>query len=299
MTFGILRLRVELFVHAQGLLRERQGLRGRADFVPRPRQPLQAAGVSRIGRLGVGIEPAPQGLFFLELVYGVGPLAGRDQYVRYDFQLLNVAAELRGSLGAGASPAAAGTASASNKNDTIGTVRIIVNDLSNRLLARPGAITGHKLSAAFARAKKIAPTGFSELYFRWVRAQFVLPAEVGAAEILGAIAVPGAKTEGGMSTPATADDLIKLIRKSGLIEETKLTGFLSNHQKDDLLQADAQIRRPADPRRRADVLPGRAISAGQMARLHARQVQTPRAHRHRRHGASVPMRTHVHANAWP
>src|SRR5947209_18482827 len=41
-----------------------------------------------------------------------------------------------------------------------------------------------------------------------------------------------------MSIPASADELVKLIRKSGLIDEPKLTGFLSNHQKDGLLAGD-------------------------------------------------------------
>src|SRR5262249_51707383 len=45
---------------------------------------------------------------------------------------------------------------------------------------------------------------------------------------------------GGMSTPATADDLITLVRKSGLLDENKLTAFLQAHQKDGLLQSDAK-----------------------------------------------------------
>src|SRR5438132_6490728 len=43
-----------------------------------------------------------------------------------------------------------------------------------------------------------------------------------------------------MSTPATADDLITLVRKSGLIDEPKITSFLQAHQKDGLLRGDAR-----------------------------------------------------------
>src|SRR5262245_17461244 len=43
-----------------------------------------------------------------------------------------------------------------------------------------------------------------------------------------------------MSTPLNADDLVKLIRKSGLVDEQKLTGFLSAHQRDGLFQTDAK-----------------------------------------------------------
>src|SRR5712664_2125291 len=43
-----------------------------------------------------------------------------------------------------------------------------------------------------------------------------------------------------MSTPATADDLITLVRKSGLLDEAKLTSFLQAHQKDGVLRADAR-----------------------------------------------------------
>src|SRR5262249_35193304 len=43
-----------------------------------------------------------------------------------------------------------------------------------------------------------------------------------------------------MSTPATADDLITLVRKSGLLDENKVTAFLQVHQKDGLLQSDAK-----------------------------------------------------------
>lgn len=43
-----------------------------------------------------------------------------------------------------------------------------------------------------------------------------------------------------MSVPATADDLIKVIRKSGLIDEAKLGPFLQSHGADGLLQSDAR-----------------------------------------------------------
>jgi eukaryotic-like serine/threonine-protein kinase len=41
-----------------------------------------------------------------------------------------------------------------------------------------------------------------------------------------------------MSVPATADDLVLLIRKSGLVDERKLTAFLNSHQKDGLLTSE-------------------------------------------------------------
>jgi len=43
-----------------------------------------------------------------------------------------------------------------------------------------------------------------------------------------------------MSAPATADDLIKLIQKSGLIDEPKLAAFLEQHQNDGVMDSDAQ-----------------------------------------------------------
>lgn len=41
-----------------------------------------------------------------------------------------------------------------------------------------------------------------------------------------------------MSVPATADDLVLLIRKSGLVDERKLTAFLNSHQKDGVLTSE-------------------------------------------------------------
>src|SRR5262245_41572240 len=41
-----------------------------------------------------------------------------------------------------------------------------------------------------------------------------------------------------MSVPATAEDLMLLIRKSGLVDEHRLTSFLQTHQRDGLLQDD-------------------------------------------------------------
>src|SRR5262249_3521446 len=41
-----------------------------------------------------------------------------------------------------------------------------------------------------------------------------------------------------MSTPLNTDELAKLIRKSGLVEEQRLTAFLDAHKRDGLLQTD-------------------------------------------------------------
>jgi serine/threonine protein kinase len=43
-----------------------------------------------------------------------------------------------------------------------------------------------------------------------------------------------------MSTPQSSDDLFQLIRKSGLVDEQKLTGFLRAHERDGLLQQDTR-----------------------------------------------------------
>jgi serine/threonine protein kinase len=43
------------------------------------------------------------------------------------------------------------------------------------------------------------------------------------------------KVRDGMSVPATADDLVLLIRKSGLVDERKLTAFLNSHESDGVL----------------------------------------------------------------
>ncbi len=43
-----------------------------------------------------------------------------------------------------------------------------------------------------------------------------------------------------MSVPASADDLVVLIRKSGLVDERKLTSFLETHKRDGLLQSDSK-----------------------------------------------------------
>src|SRR5580700_959402 len=43
-----------------------------------------------------------------------------------------------------------------------------------------------------------------------------------------------------MSTPATPDDLLKLVQKSGLIEEHKLAAFVQAHERDGLMQSDVK-----------------------------------------------------------
>src|SRR5260370_119417 len=42
----------------------------------------------------------------------------------------------------------------------------------------------------------------------------------------------------GMSAPITSDDLIDLVRKSGLLDESKLAAFLQSHQDDGLLAGE-------------------------------------------------------------
>src|SRR5580704_17255644 len=49
---------------------------------------------------------------------------------------------------------------------------------------------------------------------------------------------PGAEQK--MSTPATPDDFLKLVQKSGLIEDRKLDAFAQTHEHDGLLRGDVK-----------------------------------------------------------
>ena len=77
-----------------------------------------------------------------------------------------------------------------------------------------------------------------------------------------------------MPAPATVDEFVDLIRKSGMIDEPRLDAYLEQLRRPGGLPADVrEARRRDGPRRPAHLLPGRAVPPGQVAAVHHRQVQ--------------------------
>jgi len=100
-----------------------------------------------------------------------------------------------------------------------------------------------------------------------------------------------------MSTPMTSDDLVQLIRKSGLLEEHKLATFHNAHQHDGLLHGDAKkvvatmVREGSSPFSRASNTCWANGAASRWANTNCWSASASAA------WAGVPVRTHVHAQA--
>ena len=101
-----------------------------------------------------------------------------------------------------------------------------------------------------------------------------------------------------MPAPTTLDEFVDLVRKSGVLEEPKLAGYVQQLKAGpplpaDLTQVAGLFIRDGAPH----LLPGRAVPPGQVEAVHHRQVQGARAARVGRHGAGVPVRAQAHAPA--
>ena len=99
-----------------------------------------------------------------------------------------------------------------------------------------------------------------------------------------------------MPAPATNDELLDLVRKSGVLDEKRLDAYVARTASANAIPAAAgAVRRRHGARRPADALPGRAVPPGQVAPLHHRPLQGPRTPRRRRHGQRLPLRTQADA----
>ena len=100
-----------------------------------------------------------------------------------------------------------------------------------------------------------------------------------------------------MPAPATIDEFLDLVRKSGVLDEKRLDAYLAKAAR---RRRHCRRSRPSSPACmvRDGLLThfqAEQFLPGQMAPLHHRQVQGARTARLRRHGQRLPVRTQAHA----